>query len=289
MAQVSNAPRSPLKWAGKILGVSIGAVIMAIALELFLIPNQIMDGGVVGIAIITSHLLGIPLGVLVFLLNIPFIYLGYKQFGRSFAILTTIGIAVLSVSTTYLHNFNPFTDELILATAFGGVILGVGVGTAIKFGGCLDGSEAVAIMIEQKTNFSVGQIIVMINVVIFTVAGFIFSWEQAMLSLLTYYIASKGIEVITNGMDETKAVTIMTDHSKEIADTIYHRLGRSVTFLHGQGSHSEKQKRMPYVIITRLEEAKLVDIVKEIDPNSMIIVAPISDVKGARFKKKDIH
>lgn len=278
------------EWVIRIASVSVGAFIMAVGLELFLIPNNILDGGVVGVSIISSHFLGVPMGTLVFFINIPFIFIGYKQLGKSFAILTAIGIAVLSLSSTYLHKFDAITDELLLATAYGGVLIGIGVGIAIKFGGCLDGSEVLAILFEQKTRFSVSQMIVIINVIIFSVAGFVFDWERALLSLMTYFIASKLIDVVVNGAgDEDKGITILTDKAEEIAEVVYARLGRATTFIPTIGAYSKKESYSPYIVINRIEETKLVDIVKEIDPNAMIIVSPISDVKGERYKKRDIH
>lgn len=278
------------EWIIRIFSVSIGAFVMAVGLELFLIPNNILDGGVVGVSIISSHFLGIPMGTLVFFINIPFIVLGYKQLGKSFAILTAIGIAVLSFSSTYLHKFDAITDELLLATAYGGVLLGIGVGIAIRFGGCLDGSEVLAILFEQKTRFSVSQMIIIINLIIFSVAGFVFTWERALLSLMTYFIASKMIDVVANGAgDEDKGITILTEKAEEIAEVVYARLGRATTLIPTIGAYSKKQSYTPYIVINRIEETKLVDIIKEIDPNAMIIVSPISDVKGERYKKRDIH
>lgn len=139
-----------LEWVIRIVAVSLGAFIMAFGLELFLIPNNVLDGGVVGVSIISSHFMNVPMGTLVFFINIPFIFIGYKQLGKTFTILTGIGIAVLSISSTYLHQFDAITDELLLATVYGGTLIGIGVGIAIKFGGCLDGSEVLAILLEQK-------------------------------------------------------------------------------------------------------------------------------------------
>lgn len=279
-----------LEWVIRIVAVSLGAFIMAFGLELFLIPNNVLDGGVVGVSIISSHFMNVPMGTLVFFINIPFIFIGYKQLGKTFTILTGIGIAVLSISSTYLHQFDAITDELLLATVYGGTLIGIGVGIAIKFGGCLDGSEVLAILFEQKTRLSVSQMIIIINIIIFAVAGFVFSWERALLSLLTYFIASKLIDVVVNGAgDEDKGITILTEKGEEIAEVVYARLGRATTFIPTIGAYSKKQTYSPYIVINRIEKTKLVDIVKEIDPNAMIIVSPISDVKGERYKRRDIH
>ncbi|MFJ7737943.1 YitT family protein [Lysinibacillus sp. NPDC097287] len=269
--------------------VILGAIIMAVALELFLVPNHIMDGGIVGVSIITSHLLELPLGVFIFFLNLPFIFLGYKQIGKTFALSTGLGITVLSISTILLHNIEPFTKDTLLATVFGGIVLGIGVGIVIRYGGSLDGTEILAILFNRKSPFSVGEIIMFINLLIFTVAGFIFTWEQAMYSILAYYIAYKAIDIVIQGMEESKSVYIISDEIDEIGQAIMDRLGRGVTFLHGEGAYTGNDKKVIFTVITRLEESKLKIIVSEIDDNAFLAIGNIAEVSGGRFKKKDIH
>lgn len=224
----------------RIIMVPLGAIIMALGLELFLVPNHIMDGGIVGVSIITSHLLNLPLGIFIFILNLPFIFLGYKQIGKTFAISTGLGITVLSLATLALHNIHPFTEDTLLATVFGGMILGVGVGIVIRYGGSLDGTEILAILFNSKTPFSVGEIIMIFNVIIFAVAGFVFNWEQAMYSIIAYYIAYKMIDIVIQGLEESKSVYIISDEIDEIGQTIMDRLGRGVTFLHGRGLYGKR-------------------------------------------------
>lgn len=273
----------------RIIMVSLGAIIMALGLELFLVPNQIMDGGIVGVSIITAHLLNLPLGIFIFILNLPFIYLGYKQIGKTFALSTGLGITVLSATTLALHSLHPFTKDTLLATVFGGMILGIGVGIVIRYGGSLDGTEILAILFNSKTPFSVGEIIMFFNIAIFTVAGFIFTWEQAMYSILAYYIAYKMIDIVIQGLEESKSVYIISDEIDEIGQTIMDRLGRGVTFLHGEGAYTGNDKKVIFTVITRLEESKLKSIVAEIDDNAFLAIGNIAEVKGGRFKKKDIH
>lgn len=273
----------------RIIMVTLGAVIMALGLELFLVPNHIMDGGIVGVSIITSHLLNLPLGIFIFILNLPFIFLGYKQIGKTFALSTGLGITVLSTATLALHNLRPFTEDTLLATVFGGMILGVGVGIVIRYGGSLDGTEILAILFNSKTPFSVGEIIMFFNIIIFTVAGFVFNWEQAMYSIIAYYIAYKMIDIVIQGLEESKSVYIISDEIDEIGQTIMDRLGRGVTFLHGEGAYTGNDKKVIFTVITRLEESKLKTIVADIDDNAFLAIGNIAEVKGGRFKKKDIH
>jgi uncharacterized membrane-anchored protein YitT (DUF2179 family) len=269
--------------------VALGAFIMALGLELFLVPNNIMDGGIVGVSIITSHLLNLPLGIFIFILNLPFIFLGYKQIGKTFALSTGLGITVLSLTTLFLHNLKPFTQDTLLATVFGGMILGIGVGIVIRYGGSLDGTEILAILFNRKTPFSVGEIIMFCNLLIFAVAGFVFTWEQAMYSILAYYIAYKMIDIVIQGMEESKSVYIISDEIDEIGQTIMDRLGRGVTFLHGEGAYTGNDKKVIFTVITRLEESKLKTIVSEIDDHAFLAIGNIAEVRGGRFKKRDIH
>lgn len=269
--------------------ITIGAILMAIALELFLVPNKLLDGGIVGISIMMSHFLKLPIGLFIFILNIPFFYLGYKQIGKTFAFSTLYGIGILSIGTALLHPVPAFADEKFLVTIFGGVILGLGVGLVIRYGGSLDGTEILAILINNKTPFSVGEIVMVINFFIYTVAGFVFTWESAMYSVIAYFIASKTIDIVQQGLDESKSVWIISDQYVEIGDAINDRLGRGVTYLKGEGAYTGDDKKVIFCVITRLEEFKLKDIVNHYDDSAFVAIGNVSEVKGGRFKKKDIH
>lgn len=284
-----NKKQSKKKLVQRIVMVILGACIMAIGLELFLVPNEILDGGIVGISIIISHLSDLPLGIFIFLLNIPFIFLGYKQIGKTFALSTALGITTLSVATIMLHHLNPFTEDLLLSTVFGGIVLGIGVGLVIRYGGSLDGTEILAILFNKKLPFSVGEIIMFFNLIIFSFAGFVFTWEQAMYSGLAYFIAYKMIDIVIQGLDESKAVYIISEEYDEIGKAIMDRLGRGVTYLIGEGAYTGDAKKVIFTVITRLEEAKLTSIVGELDDNAFLAIGNIAEVRGGRFKKRDIH
>ncbi len=269
--------------------ITLGAALVSVALEIFLVPNKIIDGGIVGVSIIVSHLSGLPLGIFLFLLNLPFLFLGYKQIGKTFAISTLFAVALMSIGSTLLHPVPPLTIEPLLATVFGGITLGIGVGLVIRSGGSLDGTEIVAILVNKKSAFSVGEVVMVINIFILGSAGFVFGWDQAMYSLIAYYIAFKLIDITLEGFDESKAVWIISEKNREIGDAIIHRLGRGVTFLNGEGGFSGDSKRVIFCVITRLEEAKMKAIVEDLDPAAFLAVGNIHDVKGGRFKKRDIH
>ncbi|WP_400247971.1 YitT family protein [Niallia sp. JL1B1071] len=275
--------------ASRIFFIIIGSILMGVGIEEFLVPNQILDGGIVGISIILSHLSGAKLGYFIFLLNIPFFYIGYKQIGKTFTLSTMLGISVLSITTILLHDVPVFTSDLLLATVFGGIILGIGVGIVLRFGGSLDGTEVLALLFSKKIPFSVGEIIMFFNVFIFISAGFVFSWNRAMYSLIAYFIAFKVIDIVIAGLDESKSVWIISDQSEIIGETILARLGRGVTYLKGEGAYTGDTKKVIFCVINRLEEAKLKTIVEELDQTAFLAVANISEVRGGRFKKKDIH
>ncbi|USG68498.1 YitT family protein [Brevibacillus ruminantium] len=269
--------------------ILMGSALFSVGLEIFLVPNHIIDGGIVGIAIISSHLLGMPLGLFLFLLNLPFLVLGYKQIGKTFALSTLLGVSTMSIVSAFLHDVQGVTDDSLLAAVFGGIILGIGVGLVIRFGGSLDGTEIVAILINKKTPFSVGEIVMFFNLFILGSAGLVFGSDRAMYSLIAYYIAFKMIDLTIEGFQGSKSVWIISDSYKDVGDAIVARLGRTVTYLKGEGGYSGDDKNVVFCIITRLEEAKLKLIVEEVDPSAFLAVGNIHDVRGGQFKKRDIH
>ena len=273
----------------RFLFITIGAVLMAVSLEYFLVPNSVVDGGITGISIILSELTKVQLGIFIFIINLPFLYLGYKQIGKTFAFSTAYGIVILSVSTALFHHAVPFTDEKILAVLFGGILLGLGVGIVIRAGGSLDGTEIVAILVSKKMRLPVGQIIMFINFFIFIIAAFVYGWDSAMYSMVTYYIAAKVMDIVVEGLNESRSVTIISKEYEEISQAIQDRLGRSTTFIYAKGGYLLENTQMIYCVLTRLELTKLKDIVHDIDENAFIAIENVSDVMGGNFEKKSIH
>jgi uncharacterized membrane-anchored protein YitT (DUF2179 family) len=267
----------------------LGAALVSVALEIFLVPNKIIDGGIVGISIIVSYLGGLPVGIFLFVLNLPFLYIGYKMIGKTFAFSTFYAIIIMSLGTTLLHPVPPLTIDPLLASVFGGIIMGIGVGLVIRSGGSLDGTEIIAILFNKRIPFSVGEVVMFFNLFILGSAGFVFTWDRAMYSLIAYYIAFKMIDITIEGFDESKSVWIISERFQEIGDALLDRLGRGVTYLQGEGGFTGDDKKVIFVVITRLEEAKLKSIVDDIDDSAFLAVGNIHDVKGGRFKKKDIH
>ena len=263
----------------------IGAMIAALAIEEFLVPCTILDGGIVGISIMINNLSKIPLGVLTLVLNIPFLIAGMRKLGTKFIIKSAVAMVVFSSS---LEIFAPLTDitrDYLLAVCFGGVFLGIGVGLVIRSGGCLDGTETVAIFLNRRFNLPVGQTVLFINIMIYTTAGFLFGFDRAMYSLLTYFITSKVIDFVEAGVEQAKAAMIITNEGREIADEIYKKMGRTVTILEGEGLISGK-KAVLYCVLNRLEVYQLKQLIKEVDAQAFITVSDVSEIIGNHIKKK---
>ncbi len=271
------------------IAILIGAIIAATGLEIFLVPNSVIDGGITGISIMLSHITHLPLGVFIFVLNLPFFFIGRKQIGKTFAISTLFGILVLSIFTALFTPVSAFTENIFLATVFGGILIGAGAGIVMRYGGAMDGTEILAILFSKKLPFSVGEIIMFMNVFILGVAGFVFSWDRSMYSIIAYIIATKTIDTVVKGFDDSKSIIIISDKHKEVGEAILDRLGRGVTYLSGEGAYTEDKKKVIFCIINRLEEAKLNTILEEVDRNAFLAVGDIAEVRGGNFKKRNIH
>ena len=267
----------------------MGSTLAGIALEIFLIPNNVIDGGIVGISIMAGYLTKLPVGAFIFALNIPFFIFGYNQIGKSFTISTVFSVAMLSIWVSVLHPVPGITQDVFLATVFGGILLGIGVGLIIRYGGSLDGTEIIAIVVDKKSPFSVGEIVMFFNLFILSSAGLVFGWDRAMYSLVAYFIAFKVIDLTIEGLDESKQVMIITDKQEEVTDVLMARLGRGVTLLQGKGGYTGEDKGILYCVVTRLEIAKLKSILNEIDDEAFVTISSVHEVMGGRFKKRAIH
>jgi len=286
---MNNKIQQIFKFLYKYALLLIGSGVAAVGLEIFLIPNNIIDGGIVGISIIASYMTNIPLGVFTFVLNIPFLFIGYKQIGKSFVFQSLFSITTFSVLVSILHPIPGLTNDILLATVFGGIILGAGVGLILRFGGSLDGTEIIAIIFSKRSLLSVGQIVMIFNVIIFSCAALVLGWDRALYSMLAYFVAHKGIDIVVEGFDEAKAVTIISNCPEKIAEAVNARLGRSVTFWDGFGSFSGDNKTIIYSVVTRLEISKLRSIINDIDENAFVTIHDISEVMSGKDKKRSIH
>ena len=263
--------------------ITMGSFLVAIALGMILIPNSILDGGINGISIILGFLIKIPISVFIIIINIPFLIIGWNKFGKDFLFKALYAMVSMSLLLVYFETLNPITDDLLLSTVFGGLMLGIGVGLVIRYGGCLDGTEIIAMLISKKSSFSVGQIILSCNIFIYIWAGFLFGWDRALYSLLTYFITFKVIDMVSEGLEQVKEAVIITTQGREIADDIFKKLGRTVTILNGEGLITGKTVVL-YSVITRIEVPQLKKIVTNEDRQAFVTISDVSEVIGRHIK-----
>lgn len=265
------------------IGITLGALLSAFSIQTFLSPNMILDGGIIGISMIVSKLTNISLSIFTILLNIPLLLIGYKNLGKKFLIKATYAMLIFSCFLTIFSNVNELTDDILLATIYGGIILGIGVGLVIRSGGCLDGTESVAIIINKKTSFSTGQIIMLFNIFIYLTAGFLFGLDKALYSLLMYFITFKIIDLVSEGLEQAKAAMIITEQGAQIANEIYNKLGRTATIIEGNGLVSGK-KDILYCVLTRMEISQLRTIVNNKDETAFVTITEVSEIIGEHIK-----
>ena len=269
------------KFIIRIFFITLGAFLAAFAIEGFLVPNQVIDGGMM-----ISYLTKINLGILLFVLNIPFILLAFQLYGKMFILQTFYAVSVFSIFVGIVGGkIGIVTHDGLLVAVFGGMILGAGVGLVLRNSGSLDGTEILAITLTKKFPVSVGEIIMFLNIFIYTCAGFIYGWEKAMYSTLTYLTASKVIDVVLQGLNEAKSIFIVSDKNLEIGSNIISQLDKSVTYIDAQGGYSHQKKKMLYCVVPRIELTKLKDIVNSIDPGAFIAIENVHEVDGKRVKK----
>ena len=285
-----NTKKSKLsQYVKKYIYIFIGSIITAIGLEIFLIPNNIIDGGVVGVSIMLSAITGLPFGAFLILINLPFLYLGYKHIGKAFAIATTFAVISLSFWSSVFLPVLPVTNDYFLAAVFGGIITGTGVGLIIRNGGSLDGTEIVAILTDKKTVFSVGEIVMFINLFILSSASLVFGWDKAMYSLVAYFVIAKMIDVVLKGLEETYSVMIVTSQHTDILNRLMLEMDKGVTVLHGEGGYTKEKRNILYCVVTRLEIDKLKNMVLDIDEGAFVTINPVSDIVGGRLRVKKNH
>ena len=268
----------------------VGGLIAAYGLEAVLIPNSVSDGGITGLSIVVSKVFGLPLGVLIAVLNLPFIYLGYKQIGKTFAILSVTGIASLAVGTMLMHHVPTIIEgDALLITVVGGICLGLGMGISLRNGGALDGIDMLAVLLSRRLPFGTSDLILFLNAFVFIVVSTVFGLKGAVLSAIAYFIASKVIHIVEEGLSGSKTFKIITNEPDLMVETIRARLGRSATLNKVQGAYSKETFNEITCVINRMEERKMKDIIQEIDPNSFITIYDVIEVKGGSFKKRNIH
>ncbi len=279
-----------LKLALRGIMVIIGGFIAAYGLETVLIPNNVSDGGVTGLSIVGSELFDLPLGVLIAIINLPFIWLGYKQIGKSFALFSIIGIVSLAIGTILMHHTPAIIEgDTLLITVVGGIIIGFGMGLALRNGGALDGIDMLAVLLSRKLPFGTSDLILFLNIFVFIFVSIVFGLQGAILSAIAYFIASKVIHIVEEGLSGSKTFNIITAEPEVMVETIRDRLGRSATYKVAYGGFSHEKFKEITCVINRLEETKLKEIINEQDPKAFVTVYDVAEVKGGNFRKHNIH
>lgn len=271
-----------------------GIFCVAMGLKGFLLSSHFIDGGVTGVSMLLAHLTGWSLSIMLPLFNLPFLVLGYYQIGRDFAIKSALGIAGLALCIAVVP-FPDVTPDLLLTAIFGGVFIGAGIGLAMRGGAVLDGTEAAALLLSRRSAvLRVGDIILLINVLIFGLAAFFLGIEVALYSMITYFGASKAIDFIVHGIEEYTAVLIVSDKAETIRLMLTEELKKGVTVLKGQKGygklgHSRQDTDVLYSVVTRLELSNIRDAVELIDPNAFIVQHGIDDARGGLVKGRPLH
>lgn len=271
----------------------LGVFSASLGLKGLLLPNHFLDGGAMGVSLLTQFVTDINLSVLIITVNAPFIFIGARQISVPFAVKSSLAIVALAALVHFLE-FPVLTEDKLLIAVFGGFFLGVGIGLSIRGGAVIDGTEVLALSISRKTSFTVGDLIAVFNVILFSVSALVLGLEVAMYSILTYIVASKTVDFIINGIEEYIGVMIVSPDSAEIKNQIMHEMGRGVTAFRSDGGFGTKGQSLPdrdvlFCVVTRLEVSKLILEVEKIDPSAFVIQYPIRDTKGGMIKKRPLH
>lgn len=269
--------------------ITCGIVSACFGLKSFLLPSGFIDGGVTGISLLISNITGLKLSYLIVVINIPFVILGYRQIGKVFAIKTSVAIALLAI-LLIVAPFKSITHDPLLIAFFGGLFLGGGIGLAMRGGCVIDGTEVLALYISKKSTLTVGNIILILNILIFSVAAIFLGMDKALYAILTYLSASNTVDYIVNGIEQYTGVTVISEKNENIKKFIIHQMKRGVTIYKGEGGYGVKKDiDILYTVVTKLEMGKLQTAIRQIDPDAFVIQQQIADIRGGVVKRQALH
>lgn len=284
-----QAKSSKLNFVKNVFLIACGVVSACFGLKSFLLPSGFIDGGVTGISLLISNITGLKLSYLIIIINIPFVILGYKQIGKMFAIKTSVAIAALAIMLL-IAPFKPMTHDPLLIAFFGGLFLGGGIGLAMRGGCVIDGTEVLALYISKQSTLTVGNIILILNIIIFAFAAILLGVDTALYAILTYLSASNTIDYIVNGIEQYTGVTIISEKNIQIKKFVINQMKRGVTVYKGEGGYGDKKDiDILYTVVTKLEMAKLQTAIRKIDPDAFVIQQQIADIKGGMVKRQALH
>jgi uncharacterized membrane-anchored protein YitT (DUF2179 family) len=272
--------------------ITLGVLSAGFGLKSFLLPNHFLDGGVTGISLLIQELTGINLSILIFVVNLPFIAIAYTQISKKFAFKTFIAILALALCL-FVIDYPVLTSDKLLISFFGGFFLGAGIGLSIRGGSVIDGTEVLAIYSSKQTALTVGDFILGLNIVIFSVAAYIINIETALYAILTYLVASKTVDFVVHGIEEYISVMIVSKKSDELQVSIIEKMGRGLTILKGKSGYGKKGHQTEYdviyTVITRLELQKLKTEIAKIDEEAFVVEHSVGDIRGGMIKKRALH
>ncbi|MFC2132284.1 YitT family protein [Bacteroidota bacterium] len=267
--------------------ILLGVLSAGFGLKGFLLPNMFIDGGVMGISLTIAELTEIPLSILIVAVNLPFLIMGFSTISRQFALKSIIAIILLALIVHFIP-YPIITNDKLLIAVFGGFFLGLGIGLAIRGGSVIDGTEVLAVYVSRKTSLTIGDVIMIFNIIIFSAAAYVFTIEISLYAMLTYIVASKTVDFVVSGVEEYLGVTIISDKNEEIRLAVFEKLGRGCTIYSGKSGQSLEQIDIIYTLITRLELAKLQTEIDKIDKDAFIVMHSIKDAKGGMIKKRPL-
>lgn len=273
--------------------IAVGFLAAGFGLKGFLLPNSFIDGGVTGISLLVAEISNFSVAWLILVINVPFIIMAYRQIGLAFAIKSIIAIVCLALAISFIP-YPVITSDKLLISVFGGFFLGAGIGFAMRGGAVLDGTEVLAIYMSKRTGLTVGDIILVFNIIIFSFAAYLLSIETALYAILTYLAASKTVDFVIEGIEEYTGVTIVSSHSEEIRLMITEQMGRGVTVYTGKRGFGKRGTNLNsmdiiYTVITRLEIGKIQAEIDKIDPNAFVVMSSVKDTKGGMIKKRPLQ
>ncbi|MDN3504788.1 MAG: YitT family protein [Rhabdochlamydiaceae bacterium] len=283
-----SKPRSLKQAIYSYFWILVGALLAAVSIQVFLYPNQLIDGGVIGISLILARIFGDQfLSIFMIVLNLPFIYLSYKHIRKTFVIQMGIAVLFFAFFLWLFEGYKPFLGEPLEIIVFGGALLGLGVGLIIRNGGCTDGTEILGIIINRRFGFTVGQVVLFINFFVFAAYGAIFvDWHIALKSLMTYFVAFKMIDLVIVGFDELKSVTIITQKTKQVTKAVTEEMGLGLTVMYGRGGYSGDDREILMVIVERLDLSELKELVLHVDPEAFLAIQDLHEIVTGRNPKK---
>lgn len=274
--------------------IALGVLSAGFGLKGFLLPNHFIDGGATGISLLLSQVTQLPFSFIIIIINLPFLALGYKQYGKSLFWSAFVAIVALSMAVTLIP-YPEITEDKLLVASFGGFFLGAGIGMAMRGGGVLDGTEILALTMSQKISASIGDVILVFNIIVFAVGAYILGIESALYSILTYLVASKAVDFFVEGIEEYTAITIVSNHhAEEISTMIIEQFGRGITTYKGSKGHGNRgtvhrETDIIYTVVTRLEVSKIKNEILAIDPDVFMVIHSVREIRGGMIKKRPLH